>query len=209
MMLQGVADGASTPEFKEIHSTMQEKWGRHTLSTYARHHQTGEKVPQSLLDAFERSMSFYESFAKVRLLQNALFDLTFHKTPAADYKGVEDTQARALLDHPGIMHARPYPLTRFGHLFEDAQSQYAAGYYGYFWADIYAAHGFAKFMQSGDIYDPALSGALKAFYMRGGALPSAAIYAGFAPEGANASAMMREIGLKDEPAAPKPPTLHA
>ncbi|MCB1538256.1 MAG: hypothetical protein KDJ49_04670 [Alphaproteobacteria bacterium] len=202
-ILQGTNN---TPEFVEIHSTLQERWATSPviLSQFARHHETGEKIPESLMDAYKAAESFYKSAPIVRLLQNAAYDLTFH-AQGPDFKDADDTHARAALGHPLAPFARPYPLPRFRHLFGDALSKYAAGYYGYFWAYIFSAHGFAKFARSGDLYDPALSARLRQFYAQGASRSSAEIYAAFARDEATPVALMAEMGLKPDAVVPPAP----
>lgn len=203
-MLQGTEAG--TPEFIEIPSTMQERWALNydTLSRFAKHHATGEKIPARLLEAFKRAESFYKPFERLRMIQNTLYDLTFHKQ-GADFVSAQDTQAKARLDHPLAMYGRPYPLTRFGHLFEEGLSQYAAGYFGYLWSDIYSAHAFKKFEEAGDPYDPQISNNVVQLYSAGCSLPSAQIYAALSPEPVTPDALLKEMGYKPPvQAAPKP-----
>lgn len=160
---------AGDPDFVEIHSTAMESWAfkRECLKNYAFHWKTGALIPEALIEKMEGAKTFFASYDTVRLIQNSLWDLDFHSLDPGNYKGSAAVQKAALLDTPFALHLRPYPLTRFTHLFSEADSGYAAGYFSYAWAEVRAADVFSLFREKG-LYDPETSARLKRFYQDGG-----------------------------------------
>jgi oligopeptidase A len=118
------------------------------LDRIARHHKTGEALPQPMVDKLQKSRSFLAGLAMVRQLEFALFDFLLHS--AGEVPTL--TALRALLDEvrsevavifPPEYHRFP---NSFSHIFAGG---YAAGYYSYKWAEVLAADSFAAFGEAG------------------------------------------------------------
>ncbi|MCD8563261.1 MAG: M3 family metallopeptidase [Alphaproteobacteria bacterium] len=201
---------ANSSDFVEIHSMIDENWGMHpdVLATYAFHYQTGASIPPELLKAREASNSFMASADLLRLIQNARRDMVFHSVKPEDYGSDAAVEAKAALSTPYSNHVRPYPLTRFSHLFSSALSAYAAGYYGYFFSDIAQAAAFETFAQQG-IYDPDLTARKREFYAAGGGQEPNAVYRKFTgfDAGDPAPLLVRKgiISAAKKPAQPSVP----
>lgn len=155
-------------DFAEFHSMVLENWAieAESLSSFARHHATGESPPAELLEAKKQAGRFFGEAILLRTIQNAKRDLLAHKTPPEDYPGDVELQRRADFNHPAAHALRTYPLARFTHMFDDALSKYASGYYGYVWSEVLAANGFAKFKQRG-LYDATTAAAMTKLYSYG------------------------------------------
>jgi len=108
------------------------------LHNYARHYQTGEPIPQALLDKVEAANKFNQGFSTTELVAADVIDQAWHQINAADVPdaaGVMSFEAAALkkagLDF-ALVPPR-YRSTYFSHIF---MGGYAAGYYSYFWSEV-------------------------------------------------------------------------
>jgi peptidyl-dipeptidase Dcp len=142
-------------DFVELPSQLMEHWfeQRSVLKKYAKHYQTGEAVPDELLDKLEQARKFNQGFATIEYTVCALLDMALHQLE--DYPEDFDLSAfeAAELDKLGmpqgiVMRHRP---AHFQHLF--STNMYAAGYYVYLWAEVLDADVFAAFKEAGDIFD--------------------------------------------------------
>lgn len=122
------------------------------LNTFARHYETGEPIPQELLDRIIESRNFMVGYACVRQVSLGLIDMAYY-TLEDDFKGdVREFERKArqrcqLL--PDIEDA--CMSARFGHIMSGG---YAAGYYSYKWAEVLDADAFSIFKEHG-IFDTA------------------------------------------------------
>ena len=141
-------------DYVELPSQLNERWllDRELLDRFARHYQTGQPMPQSLVDKIERSSKFNQGYATLEYLSAALVDMDLHTR--AD--GVEDMAAfeRDALARIGGMPrevAMRHRLPHFDHLF--GNDMYSAGYYSYLWSDVMAADAWQAFVESGGPWD--------------------------------------------------------
>ena len=142
-------------DFVELPSQLMEHWmeQRQVLKKYARHYETGEPVPDELLDKLMSARLFNQGFATIEYTACALLDMALHQLE--DYPEDFDLAAfeREELEKLGmpqgiVMRHRP---AHFQHLF--STNMYAAGYYVYLWAEVLDADVFAAFEETGDIFD--------------------------------------------------------
>ncbi|OYD83925.1 M3 family metallopeptidase [Azospirillum brasilense] len=183
-------------DFVELPSQIYEHWLAvpETLSTYARHHQTGEPIPQDLLRRLLAARNFNQGFGTVEYTAAALLDLEFHtRSDAADL----DVAAfeRSVLDKIGMpaeIAVRHRP-THFQHLF--AGSGYAAGYYAYLWAEVLDADGFEAFLEAGNPFDPDLAAKLKTIYSSGDTRDPMELYTAFRGREPRIEALLKHRGL--------------
>ncbi len=133
----------------ELPSQFMENWcfDAATLRGFARHWQTGEALPQALLEKLQASRTFLSALATVRQLEFALFDLRLHR----DYDPGRGARVLETLDHvrDEVSVLRPPEYNRmpnsFAHVFAGG---YAAGYYSYKWAEVLSADAFAAFEET-------------------------------------------------------------
>lgn len=133
--------GTNVPrDFVEYPSQVNEMWATwpEILKHYAKHYQTGEPIPQALLDKVDAAKKFNQGFATTELVAANVIDQAWHQVKAADVPeaaGVTDFEAAALrkagLDF-GPVPPR-YRSTYFSHIFAGG---YSAGYYSYFWSEV-------------------------------------------------------------------------
>ncbi|TVU66525.1 M3 family metallopeptidase [Paenarthrobacter nitroguajacolicus] len=147
--------GTSVPrDFVEYPSQVNEMWimWPEVLANYARHHSTGEALPQGIVDKLNDSLLWGEGFATTEYLGAALLDLAWHVLSAADVPDdVLAFEAKALAD-ASIAHPLIPPRYRTGyfqHIF--AGAGYAAGYYSYIWSEVLDADTVEWFKENGGL----------------------------------------------------------
>ncbi|WP_457962563.1 M3 family metallopeptidase [Arthrobacter sp. D1-29] len=147
--------GTSVPrDFVEYPSQVNEMWilWPDVLASYARHHATGERLPQDIVDRLNESRLWGEGFATTEYLGAALLDLAWH---VLDSNGIpEDVLAfeAKSLAAAGVAHALIPPRYRSGyfqHIF--AGAGYAAGYYSYIWSEVLDAETVDWFTENGGL----------------------------------------------------------
>jgi peptidyl-dipeptidase Dcp len=156
-----LAGTAVLRDFVELPSQLFEHWlpTRELLGRFARHYQTGEPMPNALVDKILRARTFCQGFQTAEYLSNALIDLKAHlagDTPL-DPAGFE-AQVLGEIGMPAEMVLR-HPLAAFSHMF--ASEGYASGYYNYIWADTLTADAAEAFAAApAGFYDKDLAGRL-------------------------------------------------
>lgn len=152
--------GTNVPrDWVEFPSQINENWAldRSLVKEYARHVETGEPIPDELLDAITAASEFGQGFATSEYLGASIIDLAWHSLSAAEAAELEATpeavaefEAEALraagLDNPLI--APRYRSTYFNHIFAGG---YSAAYYSYLWAEALDADGFEWFKDQSDL----------------------------------------------------------
>ncbi len=146
--------GTNTPrDYVEFPSQIMERWlaTPEVLNQFALHYQTGKPMPMSLVDRIEKAASFNEGFSTVETIASALIDMKLHllENPNIDPKEYEKkTLAELHMPHEIVMRHR---IPQFGHIF--SSDEYAAGYYGYLWADVISADATEAFTEGKGMYD--------------------------------------------------------
>ncbi|MDQ0768964.1 peptidyl-dipeptidase Dcp [Pseudarthrobacter defluvii] len=147
--------GTSVPrDFVEYPSQVNEMWimWPEVLSNYARHHVTGEPLPQDIVDRLNESRLWGEGFATTEYLGAALLDLAWHTLEPGDVPDdALEFEAKALAA-AGIAHPLIPPRYRTGyfqHIF--AGAGYAAGYYSYIWSEVLDAETVDWFRENGGL----------------------------------------------------------
>jgi peptidyl-dipeptidase Dcp len=147
--------GTNVPrDFVEYPSQVNEMWimWPEVLANYARHHATGEPLPQETVDKLNAAQLWGEGFATTEYLGAALLDLAWHVLDAADVPDdVLEFEAKALAA-AGVAHSLIPPRYRTGyfqHIF--AGGWYAAGYYSYIWSEVLDADTVEWFKEHGGL----------------------------------------------------------
>ena len=138
--------GTSVPrDFVEFPSTFQEDWAilPEVLENYAVHYETGERIPQDLLDKLVAAREFNQGFDTYEYLAATMVDLEWHlldsESIPTDVEAFEQASlAKYNLANPAIPPR--YKSTYFSHIFSGG---YSANYYAYIWSEILAADAFA------------------------------------------------------------------
>jgi peptidyl-dipeptidase Dcp len=147
--------GTSVPrDFVEYPSQVNEMWimWPEVLANYARHHATGELLPQETVDRLNESRLWGEGFATTEYLGAALLDLAWHVLDAGSVpQDAIEFEAKALAA-AGVAHRLIPPRYRTGyfqHIF--AGDGYAAGYYSYIWSEVLDAETVDWFTENGGL----------------------------------------------------------
>ena len=183
-------------DFVEFPSQIFEHWmyEPENLRRHARHYQTDEAMPETLLQRLLASRTFNQGFATVEYTAAAILDLELHKHPTPGTMDVDQFEQAALaaMGMPAEIGIRHRP-GHFQHLF--AGGDYAAAYYAYLWAERLEADGYQSFREAGDPFDPALAARLKTIYSSGDSRDAMELYAAFRGREATIEALLRQRGL--------------
>jgi peptidyl-dipeptidase Dcp len=160
--------GNTPRDFVEYPSQVHEHWvlSRPILDGYLKHYQTGEAMPQALVDKIQASSTFNQGYATVSYLSSAIVDMDLHTqaTPPTDIDAFEKASlARIGMPKEIVMRHR---LPQFNHLF--TSDAYSAGYYSYLWSETMDADTWAYFEESGDVFNPDIAGRFKSIMLAPG-----------------------------------------
>ena len=183
-------------DFVEFPSQLLEHWllAPEVLQRFARHYQTGEPMPQALLDKLARARNFNQGFATLEYLASAVIDMELHLAGNADIDPSNferDTLAKLGMPAEIVMrHRTPH----FSHVFSG--DGYAAGYYSYLWADTLVADAWEAFTDNGDVFDAELAQRLREHvFTTGNQLEPDAAYRAFRGRDPDVNALMRKRGF--------------
>jgi len=183
-------------DFVELPSQLFEHWLDEpaVLKRHARHHRTGEPIPDALIEKLRRARHFNQGYETLRYTASAMVDMAVHaRTSNAPIDVVEFE--RAELARIGLPHGVGvnHRLVHFQHLFSGG---YAAGYYVYLWAEVLDADGYDAFVEAGDPFDAAVARRVARFiYSAGNSIEPGAAYRAFRGRDAAVEPMLRERGL--------------
>lgn len=141
-------------DFVELPSQILEHWAfePEVLKEYATHYQTGEVIPDALIEKMEKSSKFNQGFATVEYLAAALLDMNFYTQTDFSNLNVIDFEKKTLESIGLIPQIAPrYRTTYFAHIWGGG---YSAGYYAYIWAEVLDADAYEAFKEHG-IFDKA------------------------------------------------------
>ncbi len=184
-------------DFVEMPSQVMEYWcwEPDVMKGYAKHYKTGEVMPQKLMDKIGKAATFNQGFAMTELLSAALLDMDFHTmtdTVGFDVMEFEKKSLNKIGLIPEIIVRYRSPF--FKHIFEGG---YSAGYYGYTWAEVFAADAYAKFKESGDIFNKRIATDFrKKILERGDSDDPIKLYKDFRGKAPDPKALLKKRGLK-------------
>jgi len=160
--------GGTPRDYVEYPSQVHEHWvlSRPILDGFMKHVETGQPMPQSLVDKIEASNTFNQGYDTVSYLSSALVDMDLHTraTPPTDIDAFErESLERYGMPKEIVMRHR---LPQFNHLF--TSDAYSAGYYSYLWSEVMDADTWAYFEESGDVFNPDIAARYKAIILAEG-----------------------------------------
>ena len=169
-------------------------WQRDALDLFARHYQSGEKLPDELFARMQAARHFQAALFLVRQLEFALFDFRLHLEfdPA---RGAQVQElAREIRREVAVI--QPPSWQRMAHSFTHIFSGgYSAGYYSYLWAEVLSADAFSRFEQAG-VFDAATGAAFRRSILAvGGSRPALESFIEFRGREPDAEALLRSYGL--------------
>ncbi len=189
--------GTNTPrDFVELPSQFMENYcyRPEILKTYAFHYQTGELIPDSLVEKLQRAAQFNQGFVETELLSSSIMDMDFHMLPSAEGLDVDAFEA-ASMEKMGMIPQiiTRYRPTNFNHIF--GTSGYEAGYYSYTWSAVLDSDAFAAFAETGDILNPEVAARFKRLLEQGGTIDAAENYLQFRGKEADPQYFLRKKGF--------------
>lgn len=189
--------GTSVPrDFVELPSQILENWSteKEFLSKFAFHYITGELIPDSLVRKIQDFENFQSGYACCRQLTFGLLDMMWHTcTPStvddvltAERKAIKKTELLPVVEGTCIS-------TAFSHIFSGG---YAAGYYGYKWAEVLDADAFSLFKEKGVYNNQVADSYVENILSKGGSEKAMDLYVRFRGRAPKIDALLKRSGLK-------------
>jgi peptidyl-dipeptidase Dcp len=191
--------GGSPRDYTEFPAQFMEHYASQpeVLAVYARHAQTGEVIPQAMVDKIRAASTHNQGFKTTEYIAASLLDLSWHNLSPNEAAAVEDAsrfedETMAAYGKPGEIESR-YRSPYFSHIFAGG---YSAGYYAYLWSEILDADGFTAFKETGDIFDPELAKRLREnVYEAGGLRDADVLYRQFRGQDPSIEPLLEIRGL--------------
>ena len=181
-------------DFVELPSQILENWAyeKEYLDLWAKHYKTGETMPKELIEKIIAAKNYLAAYANIRQVSFGMTDMAWH-TLKAPYKGdIVEFEQKAMAPAQVLPVVEGTALSpTFGHLFSGG---YAAGYYGYKWAEVLAADGYSLFTENG-IFDKATAAKFRALLEAGGKEHPMTLYVKFRGHKPQTKALIDQMGL--------------
>ena len=169
-------------------------WERESLDMISEHYETGEPLPDDLLERLRGARNFQSAMQLVRQLELALFDMRIHIESTVD----QPAAVQQTLDQVrGQVAVVPVPSwNRFQHTFAHIfAGGYSAGYFSYKWAEVLSADAFARFEDEGIFDATAGRDFLEQVLEQGGSRPAVESFKAFRGREPDVAALLRHSGL--------------
>ena len=147
---QSISGTSVKRDFVELPSQIMENWAMQPemLKLYAYHYQTGDTIPDELIEKIQKSSKFNQGFETTEYLAASLLDMDYHTAPDATAIDVSTFEDESMKNYGLINSIIPrYRTNYFSHAF--SSEGYAAGYYVYIWAAVLDADAFEAFVEQG------------------------------------------------------------
>lgn len=182
-------------DFVELPSQIFENWcyEKECLDLFAKHYQTGEKIPEELIEKIKKAANFQQGYMTMRQISFGLLDMAYHDfdphtiTNIGDFEHQVMKKTDLLPKVPGTLAS-----TSFSHIF---QGGYSSGYYSYKWAEILDADAFELFLEKG-VFDPETASSFeKNILSAGGTEHPSILYKRFRGRDPLPDALLKRSGL--------------
>ena len=188
--------GTNVPrDFVELPSQVMENWcyEPEALKLFARHYQTGEVIPNELIDKIKASQNFMAGMANLRQLRFGLTDMYWHnQAPTGESVSAVEGRIDALVQLLPRVEGVAFSPS-FSHIFAGG---YSAGYYSYKWSEVLDADAFDAFMENGGLNNKAVADSFRKFVLeKGGSEKPMDLYKKFRGREPSPKAMLRRSGL--------------
>ena len=206
-------------DFVELPSQLMENWGFEPawLQTFARHWQTGEPIPEALVERLVAARNYHAAYFQVRQLRFGILDLAWHtqkadchserseesgsfgkpqddkERPQDDKELAEKLERRALADCAVLPDIPGSCIsTAFHHIFDGG---YSAGYYSYKWAEVLEADAFSLFREKGIFSREAAAAFRDHILSKGGSEDEAVLYRRFRGHDPDPDALLKKLEI--------------
>ncbi len=182
-------------DFVELPSQIMENWAFEPefLDGFARHYQTGEVLPDSLIRKIVDAKNYHAAYAQVRQLQFGILDMAWHYQKTMTDMGTIEFE-KAALKSSAVIPSIPQACnsTSFSHIFSGG---YSAGYYSYKWSEVLEADAFSLFKEKG-IFSTEVSHSFRDNILsRGGSEDEAVMYRNFRGHDPQPEALLEKLGI--------------
>ncbi len=183
-------------DFVELPSQIMENWAveKEFLDRFAVHYKTGEKIPANLVQKIVDSQNYLAGYLSIRQLSFGYLDMAWH-TLEKPYNGEVKTFEKSAMAKTQIFPPikETCMSTQFGHLFAGG---YAAGYYGYKWAEVLDADAFSVFKEKGIFNKEVAASFRENILEKGGTEHPMILYKRFRGQEPSVDALLERSGLK-------------
>ncbi len=189
--------GSVPRDFVELPSQVMENWAAEpeVIKVYAKHYETGEPIPDELLEKLIKSGTFNQGFITGEYVAASLLDLDYHTT---ENPVITDVRAfeNAAMDNIGLIpeFLPRYRSTYFSHIFTG--ESYSAGYYVYIWAAVLDTDAFNYFKETGDIFNQEIAAEFRELLAKSGSDDGMNIYRKFRGQDPSIEPLLEKRGLK-------------
>ncbi|HDZ28021.1 MAG TPA: M3 family peptidase, partial [Candidatus Aminicenantes bacterium] len=182
-------------DFVEMQSQIMENWAfePEVLKMYAKHYETGEVIPQELIDKLEKASQFNQGFVTVEYMAACFLDMDWHTLSEAKEMDVDEFEEASmnkigLIPEIVVRYKSPY----FNHIFSGG---YASGYYSYIWAEVLDADAFQAFKET-SLFDQKTAQSFRENILeRGGTEDPMVLYKRFRGAEPKVEALLKKRGL--------------
>jgi len=183
-------------DFVELPSQINENWvyQKEVLTGYARHYETGETIPDELVEKIRSAKNFNQGFMTTELCAASILDMKWHELSSVEGIDIQEFEKRVCKEMGLIDEIIPrYRTTYFNHIFN---SGYSAGYYSYLWAEVLDKDAFELFKEKG-IFDKETAMSFRHNVLEmGGSEEPMTLYKRFRGSEPDPEALLRARGLK-------------
>jgi len=184
-------------DFVELPSQIMEHWAFEpaVLAQYAKHYETGEVIPQELVEKIDKASKFGQGFRTTEYLAASYLDMDYHTKALPKDFDVLAFEAKTLSDRGLISQIPPrYRSTYFRHVMGGG---YTAGYYSYIWSEVLDADAFKAFVETGDIFNKEVAAKYRKFIVEpGGSEEADVMYRNFRGAEPHIDGLLENRGLK-------------
>ncbi len=188
--------GTNVPrDFVELPSQFMENYcyNPEVMRTYAFHYQTGEVMPDSLIQKINNASKFNQGFVETELLSASILDMDYHCLTEADTIDVNAFEAESMNKMQMIPEIIVrYRSTFYNHIFTTG---YEAGYYSYTWSAVLDSDAFAAFVETGDIFNPEVAKRFRHLLEQGGTRDAQELWDEFRGRKADPKYLLEKKGL--------------
>ena len=192
---QSISGTSVYRDFVELPSQIMENFAteKEFLDMFAVHYKTGEKIPQELIDKLIASQRYLAGYMSVRQLSFGMIDMAWH-TITSPYTGDVIAMEKNAIAKTELMPVveNSVMTTSFGHIFAGG---YAAGYYGYKWAEVLDADAFSAFKEKGIFNREVSTSFRKNILSQGGKKHPMELYKAFRGHEPTNEALLRRCGF--------------
>ncbi len=189
------AGSAVARDFVELPSQIMENWGEHpdVLKTYAKHYETGEAIPEELIEKLEAASKFNQGFVTVEYLAASIMDMDYHTLKSAYEVDVNQFEKSSMSRIGLIDEIIPrYRSTYFSHIFSGG---YSSGYYSYIWAEVLDKDAFNAFQET-SLFDQATALSFRENILeKGGSVDEMEMYRNFRGQEPTIEPLLKGRGL--------------